>query len=786
LAGRPFALPTFLLVGCILLTSAGGNGFAQNGKTSITSEKANYIPGEDVRLGSTFSDLRAADYSLEWNTTLAGTMFAYSGRVATDGEYLYITAASARRSQGNVQTVKTDLNGTEIWNRTWGLTDDDFPINIILSNNTIYIVGASGDGQWPDPLFLLAYDENGNELWNRTWAGHEMSWGTGLVAVGDSLYISGWSWNVSSTIDPVLLKFNLLVRDFEWARFWDAGSDEYGEDIACLDGPIYMAIYDSAGSGYAGIVKYDLNGREIWNRTWDSGYDVSSICTDGTDLFVAGSRNVNGSHSSYIRFYTEKGDLKMERFFGESRFHNSFSSVRVRDGIAYCAGSCLKSTSPDSRDAFLVAFDTRTGTMLMNHTWGGNDEEICNGIVITDDSDIYCTGGTRSFNNGSWELFLLKYTNRIYSSNMPASFSVIGPDGHEYFNGTGTTDSDGNASCSFSLPSDAPEGIYECLISGDVCGTVLTNRTSFSVVWPWSPILILEPPPAQNTLQPGEVIPFRSYAGYEYHPARGKKPASASELSVDLYYPNGTLYFTIANTTSVSGWTNLSIILPKSTHAGNYTVRLRGFEGLRCESHLEVLNPAGQIVSAGDQAQFIPVAPVLGSASVTIIIIALVIAGTEIGKFGFLAPFAPLYSRIRRDKALDNRIRHQILGYLTENPGEHYTALKRALKLSNSVIVYHLAILEQGGFIRSRRDGTMKRFYPSAVKAPETRQRTPEELTEDILEAIAKSPGITRRELVERLVVSEEAIAYKLRKLAREGKVTAPKKGKTRVYYPVR
>jgi predicted transcriptional regulator len=47
-------------------------------------------------------------------------------------------------------------------------------------------------------------------------------------------------------------------------------------------------------------------------------------------------------------------------------------------------------------------------------------------------------------------------------------------------------------------------------------------------------------------------------------------------------------------------------------------------------------------------------------------------------------------------------------------------------------------------------------------------------------------PGATRTELVERLVVSEEAIAYKLRKLAREGKVTAPKMGKTRVYYPLR
>jgi len=784
-ARKSVVFVVFLLVGCILTISNNGIGLAPSGKTIISSEKPTYNPGEDVRLGSVFSDLRAADYRLDWNKTMAGTMFPYSGRIAYDGEYLYITAANARTSQGNVQTVKTDLNGTEVWNRTWGLTDDDFPINLILSNKTIYIVGASGDGVWPDPLFLLAYDENGNELWNRTWAGHEMNWGTGLIAVGDTLYISGWSWEMSSTIDPVLLKFDLTTRAFEWSRYWDAGSDEYGEDITCLDGSIYMAIYDSAGSGYAGLVKYDLDGREVWNKTWGPGFIVSSICTDGTDLFVSGSRNMNASHSSYVRSYTERGDLKMERFFGESGFHNDFSSVRVRDGIAYCTGSSLKSVSPGSRDAVLVAFDTRTGAMLMNHTWGGTDEEICNGIAITEDSDIYSSGGTRSFNNGSWELFLIKYVNRLTSSDMPASFSVIGPDGHDYYNGTGTTDSGGNASIAFSLPSDAPEGTYKCIIGTEVCGTLLTNSTSFTVAWPWSPVLTFDSQATGLSCQPGDTIALRAYTGYEYLPAQGKKPAVAVNISAEVLHPNGTLYLTLANITEESGWTDLSIVLPKFTPAGNYTIRLRGFEGVSREMHLEVLKPAGQRISGGQPAVFVPSAPVIGSAAAGIIIIALIIAGTEVGKFGFLAPFAPLYSRIRRDKALDNRIRHQILGYLTENPGQHYTALKRALKLSNSVIVYHLLILEQGGFIRSQRDGTMKRFYPSSVRAPETRQRTPEELTSEILEAVAKSPGITRRELVERLVVSEEIIAYRLRKLARERKVEALKKGKTRVYYPV-
>ena len=141
---------------------------------------------------------------------------------------------------------------------------------------------------------------------------------------------------------------------------------------------------------------------------------------------------------------------------------------------------------------------------------------------------------------------------------------------------------------------------------------------------------------------------------------------------------------------------------------------------------------------------------------------------------------------MNKDEALDNRMRYQIMGYLTENPGQHYNALKKALKLKNGGMVYHLLVLEREGFIKSQRDGIMKRFYPATVKAPETRMRTPEELQQEILRAIDKHPGITQRELVDRLVVSDEVVGYHLRKLVRELKIISWKKGKTRVYYPTK
>ena len=85
---------------------------------------------------------------------------------------------------------------------------------------------------------------------------------------------------------------------------------------------------------------------------------------------------------------------------------------------------------------------------------------------------------------------------------------------------------------------------------------------------------------------------------------------------------------------------------------------------------------------------------------------------------------------------------------------------------------------------KSPRDCILKRFYPATVRAPETRNRTPEELETDIIQAVAERPGTTQRELVDRLVVSDKVVGNHLRKLVRESKITSTKNGKTRVYFP--
>jgi DNA-binding MarR family transcriptional regulator len=263
--------------------------------------------------------------------------------------------------------------------------------------------------------------------------------------------------------------------------------------------------------------------------------------------------------------------------------------------------------------------------------------------------------------------------------------------------------------------------------------------------------------------------------------------ANHSSISVTLEVdgPDGAPLFVSTNLTDGSGTAAFSLCFPQNSSVGVYHLYascLAKNGSLFAESSLEVLAPGGNV--DGPILVGVPIA----GAAVTVALFAagLVIGGTESGRFGFFALFAPLFTRLNKDEALDNRIRYQILGYLTENPGQHYTAVKRALNLNNGGAVYHLLVLEREGFIRSQRDGILKRFYPAEVKAPEKHKRTPEELVGEILADIEKRPGITQRELVERLVISDEVVGYHLRKLVRDTRIISWKKGRTRVYYPVK
>ncbi len=166
------------------------------------------------------------------------------------------------------------------------------------------------------------------------------------------------------------------------------------------------------------------------------------------------------------------------------------------------------------------------------------------------------------------------------------------------------------------------------------------------------------------------------------------------------------------------------------------------------------------------------------------VVLALIVANTEVGKYTFFTiVLLPLYTRLKKEEVLDHFVRGQIYGYIMANPGKHFTSIKDALKVTNGTLSYHLRTLEMQGFIKSRRDGTYKLFYPLHMKIPQHQGIKLSDLQINILDIIRQNSGPTQKYIAKSLEVSQQTVSYNLRNMYREGIIRKVQIGRLVKYY---
>jgi parallel beta-helix repeat protein len=155
----------------------------------------------------------------------------------------------------------------------------------------------------------------------------------------------------------------------------------------------------------------------------------------------------------------------------------------------------------------------------------------------------------------------------------------------------------------------------------------------------------------------------------------------------------------------------------------------------------------------------------------------------EVLKFGLLSLFLPLYTRLKKEKLLDQPTRERIFGYLIGNPGAHFGLIKDELDLGNGQLVYHLKQLEDAHMIYSREDGAKKRFYPSEV--PRAKEGSPNisSIQEKILGIIKKNSGIGQKNIASEIGISRQVAGYHLTKMERKGLIDKEVEGRETRYY---
>lgn len=403
-----------------------------------------------------FAGSSGAAPSEEWNKTFGGPGddIANSAQQTSDGGYV---VAGYTNSYGagddDAWLIKTDGNGNEVWNRTFGgvLSDRDLSVQqtsdggFILSGET-YSFGREGDNAW-----IIKTDANGSEQWNRTLKGRRAS---SIQQTSDDGYIitGGSSFSLSGPPFTIWIAKTDANGNVLWNRTFESGKGDFVNSVRQTSdgGYIVAGGYYSYWGTAAWIIKTDTYGNQQWSKTFlgkgcpeapvppakpvppEIGSTMANAIQQTSDggYFIAGNIEVYTNcigevllrDSEVLLIKTdENGNEQWNKTFGGDYEDEASDSWRVTDGGYIISGSkclikaeqcneCLGSKcihGAEQCDAWLIRTNAN-GNEQWNKTFGGTEEERAYQVQQTKDGGYILTGHTNSYGVGDTDAWLIK------------------------------------------------------------------------------------------------------------------------------------------------------------------------------------------------------------------------------------------------------------------------------------------------------------------------------------------------------------------------------------------
>jgi predicted secreted protein len=323
-----------------------------------TSDDGYVITGITSSYGAGASDVwlikTDSDSNKVWDKTFGGISddVGMSVQQTSDGGYVIAGYTSSYGAGGSdVWLIKTDSNGDEVWDKTFGGTSDDAGSSVRQTSDDGYVVvgytsfyGAGGDDVW-----LIRTDSNGNEVWDKTFGGTSDDVGVSIQQTSDGGYVVvGYTSSYGAGASDVWL----IKTDSNGNEVWDKTFGGASEDVGVLiqqtsDGGYVIAGYTSsygAGGDDVWLIKTDSNGSEAWDKTFggtseDAAWSVQQTSDAGYIMAASTMSYGAGGKDVWLIKTDSHGKEVWDKTFGGTSFDNGMSVQQTSDGGYVIVGS---------------------------------------------------------------------------------------------------------------------------------------------------------------------------------------------------------------------------------------------------------------------------------------------------------------------------------------------------------------------------------------------------------------------------------------------------------------
>lgn len=291
---------------------------------------------------------------------------------------------------------------SDVMMQTFGSSKDDRPLDILVANNLIYILGnTKGYGNGGEDVMVVCYNNWGNRLWYKTYGGPNNDHAEHFSMTGDGhLLISGYT-DAGSGKDGYVVKTD-MDGNAVWEKNYDLGFDEHLWGGVEESGAYYFTgSQDTNGIDNILIMKTDLSGNIILNKSLGGVYDDA-----GRNIIRKGNGNVLAMAMTYsygfgnrdvlLVEYDQNGDSVNSTPLGSPQYEQPGNLMRTSSGEILTTYHSVAVDPAHNLAATLVDANLNTKWVIDTGTTiheGGEDVcEIPTGYILAGNTG-YFTGG---------------------------------------------------------------------------------------------------------------------------------------------------------------------------------------------------------------------------------------------------------------------------------------------------------------------------------------------------------------------------------------------------------